>query len=312
MADDDPYARLGVSRTASPDEIRGAFRTLAKRHHPDLNPGDKAAERTFKAISAANELLSDPEKRARFDRGEIDAEGQPRPERAFYRGFADAGGGGYGKARPSRGGTGGGERPMSEEELGDIMGAFFRQHRGEAAPSRGGDEAYRLEVEFLEAALGATRRLTLPDGRTLDVTIPAGLQDGQVLRLRGQGGSGIAGGPAGDALIEIVVRAHPYFRQEGRDIHLELPVTLSEAVLGARVAVPTPGGPVTLTIPKRSEAGAQLRLRGRGIPASGGQAAGDLYCTLRLVLGTVDERLEAFLAGWTPDHPVDPRKEMLS
>jgi DnaJ-class molecular chaperone len=175
---------------------------------------------------------------------------------------------------------------------------------------RGRDELYGLEVAFLDAVQGATRRLTLPDGRTLDVRIPSGSEDGQTLRLRGQGGPGLNGGPAGDALIEIHVAPHPYLRREGNDIRLDLPVTLKEAVLGAKVPVPTPGGTVSLTIPVGSDTGRQLRLRGRGVPAHAGQAAGDLYVTLRVQIGAPDPALEAFLRDWTPEHPADPRREL--
>ncbi len=299
---EDPYTTLGIPRTASEDEVRRAFRTLAKKHHPDLNPGDSAAEARFKAISAANELLSDADKRARFDRGELDAEGQPRPERQFYRGYADAPGRGGYTARP---GTPEGH-PLSEEELGDIMGAFFRP-RAPTGPARGADHSYALEVPLLDAVRGTTTRLALPDGRTLDVTIPPGLEDGQTLRLRGGGAPGRNGGPPGDALIEVAVLPHSHFRREGRDLHLDLPVTVREAVLGARVPVPTPGGTVTLSVPPRSDSGTRLRLRGRGVPASGDTPAGDLFCTLRLVLGGADDRLAALLADWHPAEEPDPR-----
>jgi DnaJ-class molecular chaperone len=306
---EDPYKILGVSREASAEDIRRAYRKLAKKNHPDLNPGNKAAEDRFKAIAAAYDLLSDPERRARFDRGEIDATGQERPERHSYRRYAEgAQGRRYAGAEP-----GAEFGPGFPDDLGDILGEFFRARGGRAGgpiPMRGQDQHYQLTVDFLDAVNGAIRRLTLPDGRTLEVTIPPGIEDGQSLRLRGQGGAGASGGAAGDALIEVHVTPHKLFRREGNDIHLELPVTLAEAVLGARIEVPTPRGAVTMTIPKHSDTGTRLRLRGRGVAAHGGQPAGDEYVTLKVAIGTPDEELEKFLRGWKPKYPADPRRNL--
>ena len=294
MAPQDPYATLGVGKTATPDEIRKAFRKAAKTSHPDLHPGDAAAEARFKALTAANELLSDPEKRARFDRGEIDAEGHEPPPRSYYRDYAESPAGRrYG--RPE------------EEDLNDIFGAYFRQQS--QAPRRGRDRPYRLEVPFLTSVTGATERLTLPEGSTLDVRIPPGLVDGQTLRLRGKGDKGANGAADGDALIEVTVLPHRFYRRDGNDLVMELPVTFREAVLGAKVAVPTPGGSVTLTVPPRSDAGTRLRLRGRGVAAHGGREAGDLYVTLKLETGPVDPALEEALRGLTPPS-YDPRAGM--
>ena len=307
---DDPYKTLGVKREASADDIRSAYRKLAKKHHPDLNPGNKAAEERFKAVSAANELLSDPEKRARFDRGEIDASGQERPERHFYRGYAEG-------AQGRRYGSPGAGEPFGAgvpDDLGDILSEFMRGQggrQGEPIRMRGRDQVYQLSVEFSDAVNGATRRLTLPEGgQELDVTIPPGVEDGQVLRLRGKGGPGMNGGPPGDALIEIGIAAHPFFRRDGNDIHVELPVTLAEAVLGARIEVPTPRGNVTMTIPKHSDTGTRLRLRGRGVAAHAGRPAGDEYVTLRVMIGETDEALETFLRDWGPKHAINPRRQM--
>ena len=309
----DPYQTLGVARDATPEQIRVAYRKLAKQLHPDLNPGDKSAEERFKAVSVANELLSDPEKRARFDRGEIDAAGQERPEQHFYRGHAEGGQGGKYRAGAGPGFT---ERTFSEEELGDLFSDLFA-HSGEGARAgqreirmRGADQRYLLEVGFLDAVLGATRRLSLPDGRTLDVRVPPGIEDGQTLRLRGQGGAGLGGGPPGDALIEIGIAPHPLFRREANDIHLDLPVSLREAVLGAKVPVPTPSGEVTLTVPAHSDTGTRLRLRGRGVAAHGKRAAGDLYVTLRVKLGPPDPALDAFLREHAAAAEDDPRAGM--
>jgi DnaJ-class molecular chaperone len=297
MAAGNPYEALGVPRTASDDDIRAAYRKLAKKYHPDLNPGDKKAEERFKSISAANELLSDPEKRARFDRGEIDADGQERHERPYYR-------------RHAEGADGGKYANMGADDIGDIFADFFSNGGGgPQRRSRGRDMQYSLVIEFLESVRGGTKRLDLPDGRSLDVKIPAGIESGQVMRLSGQGGAGRAGGPAGDALIEITVSPHPFFRREGADIHLEVPVTVTEAVLGARITVPTPTGPVAITVPKRSDAGTRMRLRGKGI-ALPGRPPGDQYVTLKLVLGPVDEAFEAFLRSHPQQGAADPRQAM--
>ncbi len=310
----DPYQTLGVSRTATADEIRNAFRTIAKKHHPDLNPGDAAAEERFKAANTANEILSDPVRRAKFDRGEIDAAGQDRAqeraqERASDRGFYRDYAGGEAGQRYGRAGTG-----ADPDDLSEIFGDFFSARDGGAGntrPRKGRDRQYRLEVPFLSAINGATERLTLPTGETLDVRIPPGIEDGQVLRLRGKGEAGRNGGPDGDALIEVAVAGHPFYRRVGRDVELDLPVTLAEAMLGGRVPVPTPRGEVTLTVPAGSDKGTRLRLRGRGVEASGGSAAGDMYATLTLVAGPRDAALEEALGAWAGRHAeFDPREAL--
>ncbi|MBO1073031.1 DnaJ C-terminal domain-containing protein [Roseomonas marmotae] len=285
----DPYQALGVARGATEAEIRSAYRKLAKKHHPDVNPGNKQAEERFKEASAAYALLSDPEKRARFDRGEIDAEGQEQAPFGFGGGTHRSSGAGPGFA--------------GAEDFSDIFSELFgRGMGGEARRMRGQDQHYRLGIAFLDSILGATRRLTLPDGRSLEVKVPAGIEDGQTMRLKGQGGQGIGGGPDGDALIEIVVAPHPQFRREGNDIHVEAPVTLAEAVLGGKIEVPTPTGPVTVTVPKHSDSGTRLRLRGKGVAAHGSHAAGNEYVTLRLVAGPVDPELEQALREWAERH----------
>ena len=299
----DPYKILGVAKDATADQIRSAYRKLAKKHHPDVNPGDKKAEERFKSISTAHDLLSDPEKRARFDRGEVDASGAERPQREFYRGYAEG-------AQGSR------YRRSAADTAGfqDIFSDFMRQAgaSGAGAPKmRGQDEHYQLAVDFLEAVQGASRAVTLPDGRSLEVSIPAGLQDGQTLRLRGQGGAGWNGEPPGDALIEVSVLPHPFFRRDGDDIHLDLPVTAAEVVLGARVTVPTPAGNVAMSVPPKSDSGRQLRLRGRGVAAHAGRPAGDLYATLRVVIGgPTDEAVETALRAWMERQPANPRAHM--
>lgn len=299
---DDPYSVLGVAKDATEDQIRAAYRKLAKQYHPDLNPGDKAAEERFKAVASAHDLLSDAERRARYDRGEIDAAGQERPPPQYQRTYRDFAQGRQG----SRYGA------MDEDDLGDILSGVFGMGRGAGGTiqMRGADRRYTLAVSFLDAARGSTQRLALPGGDTLDVRVPPGTETGQVLRLRGKGGPGRGGGPPGDALIEVEVEPHRFFRREGTDIHLDLPVTVSEAVLGAKVQVPTLSGPVTMTVPAGSDAGTRLRLRGRGIPAHGDRPAGDQHVTLRVVVGPADDALREFLRGWTPAHPFDPRRDM--
>lgn len=301
----DPYQLLGVSRGASHEQIRAAYRKLAKEHHPDLNPDNAKAEERFKAVAAAYELLSNEEKRGRFDRGEIDASGQGRAPRHSYRDYADGDTGRRYERATSRSGG------WTSEDLGDLFGSMFNEGRGHGdAPLRGRDEHYILTTDFLDAVNGAIRRLTLPDGRTLSVNIPPGTSDRQTLRLRGQGGAGWNGGPSGDALIQVHVTPHRHFERDGRNIRFELPVSLSEAVLGGHIDVMTPGGSVRMRIPPHSDSGSKLRLRGKGVPAHGGHEAGDVYVTLRVVIGTQDAALEEFLRNWKPETATNPRHEM--
>jgi DnaJ-class molecular chaperone len=303
---EDPYKVLGLSRDATQEDIRSAYRKLARQHHPDLNPGNTTSEEQFKKASAANELLSDPIMRGKFDRGEIDASGQEKASGPSYRDYADQGTG----QRYSRAGPQASE--WDPEDLNDIFGSMFggggRQRSN--MPLRGRDENYTLTTEFLDAVNGATRHLTLPDGRNLKVKIPAGTKEGQILRLRGQGGPGQGGGPSGDALITVSVKPHAYFERRGNDIHLTLPVTIAEAVLGSPVQVPTPQGPVKMKIPPNSDSGTDLRLRGRGVPEHAKQSAGNLYAKLSLVVGAQDDALKAFLADWKPEKPINPRADM--
>jgi DnaJ-class molecular chaperone len=284
----DPYKVLGVNKDASAEAIQKAYRRLAKKLHPDLNPGNKKAEEQFKEVSAAYALLSDPEKRARFDRGEIDASGQERPQQRYYRDFADRG--------ASRSYTSdAGFADFADEDL--FAEIFGRRGRANLR-MRGADARYQLEVDFLDAINGAKRQITLPDGEALEVTIPPGTRDGQVLRLRGKGRPGSGGGAPGDALIEIAVRPHPLFTRKGDDIHVELPISLDQAVLGGRVTVPTPSGPVTMSVPKWSNSGSMLRLKGKGVPRRGG-ASGDEFVTLKVMLPErPDPELEKVIAQW--------------
>ena len=285
----DPYTVLGVKRDASQEDIQKAYRKLAKKLHPDLNPGNKKAEEQFKEITAAYDLLGDAAKRARFDRGEIDASGQERPQQHFYRDFAEGGGHAYSSD------AGFSDFAGAEDIISEIFG---RQGRSENVRRRGPDVHYQLSLSFLDAVNGGKQQLKLPDGSTLDVTIPPGIRNGQVLRLRGKGRPGRNGGPAGDALIEIEVRPHPVFKRKGDDIHVELPIPLDDAVLGGKISVPTPSGPVTMTVPKWSNIGTVLRLKGKGVPRANG-APGDEYVMLKVMLpDKPDPELERLITQW--------------
>lgn len=296
----DPYSVIGVARDASPDDLKKAYRRLAKKLHPDLNPGNKSTELQFKEVTAAYDMLSDPEKRARYDRGEIDATGAERAPRGFSQHRTGAG--------PSGGGAP--EGFSVEDILAEILGQ--RHGRGGAAfRQRGADTQHILRVPFLEAALGAKKRITLPDGRSLDLAIPPGIESGQTLRLKGQGQPGHGGGPAGDAYIEVEVEADPFFVRKARDIHVDVPVTLQEAVLGAKITVPTIHGPVSVKVPRGANTGSILRLKGKGMPAHQASVSGDQYVKLRVILpDPPDAELTQFLERWAEHHAYDVRGKM--
>lgn len=302
----DPYAALGVKKTASEAEIKRAYKKIVRESHPDLNPGDASAEAQFKAAAAAYDLLKDPETRRRFDAGEINASGQETPKRQYYRDFAGAEGHPYQQGRGFSG----------EVDPADIFAEFLR-HRGGAGAqgqgfsAQGPDAHFSLNVPFLDAARGARMPITLPDGSHIEVQIPPGASDGQTLRLRGKGGAGLGGGGPGDALITLVVRDHPIFRREGADILLTLPISIDEAVLGAKVEVPTIDGPVSLTVPKGASSGRVLRLRGRGTAKPGSADRGDQLVTLSIVAPPhPDAALTEFMESWRKTQTHDPRRGM--
>lgn len=296
----DPYKELGVARNASQDEIRKAFRKLAKELHPDRNPGDAKAEERFKRVTGAFDILGDEEKRRKFDRGEIDADGREQ-----FRGFPGGGRGGG-----PTGGAGFGGR-FEGVDLDDLFGMFGGMAGGRPGPgrgfsSRGQDVRAQLEISLEDAIVGAVRRIAFSDGRTLDVTIPKGAVDGQVLRLKGQGMPG-RNGDAGDALIELVIAPHPVFRREGADLHMDLPISVPDAVLGGKVAAPTPEGTVSLNVPRGANSGQVLRLKGRGAYAQGRR--GDLFARLIVTLpDTPDEALIRFAEEWRAKRPYTPRR----
>ncbi len=291
---EDPYAILGVPRSASDDDIRRAFRKLAKELHPDINRS--GTDERFKKVSSAYEILGDPQKRRAFDRGEIDARGEPR--RDGFRNYARGG---------ARAGAGAG---FDEFGFSDIFSDVFGGGRASPRPGfavKGHDVRYTLDVDFLEAVKGTTKRVTLPGGGTLDLNVPAGVGDGQVLRLKGKGARGLGAGEPGDALVEIRVRAHALFKRIDDDILLEVPITVDEAVLGAKVEVATVTGRVQLTIPKGTSSGRVFRLKGKGIKSAGKPEAGDQLVTVKIVLPEViDDSLAYFFSEWRQKNRYDP------
>ncbi len=321
----DPYEVLGVPRGAAAGQIKSAFRKLAKKHHPDANKDDPKASERFAEANSAYEILGDEKKRKQFDAGEIDAEGKPRftgfegmhPGRGYGAGagpdahfetftWGPQGGG----QRSARGGFGG-----IDDILKEMMGGRARARTGgtpfepeEFAPAPGQDVTASVMISLSDLAHGGSRRVVLPTGKEVDVKIPAGLSDGQQIRLKGQGFAG-AGGAPGDAIITVNIAKHPYFERDGSNVRLELPITLYEAVLGGKVRVPTLDGAVELALPANTNGGRTFRLKGKGLPDKSGK--GDLLATVRIVLpDQSDSNLEDLMRKWRDEKPYDPRKDL--
>lgn len=311
-----PYEILGISKNASGDEIKSAYRNLAKQYHPDLNPGDEDAAQKFKDISAAYEFLTDPDKRAAFDRGEVDMDNQPTGA-----GMGGMGAGGRQFYRDFAGGPGGGQHQsytnIDPDDLGDIFSQFFGRGgmgggrtraggMGDVFGDMGGEELdvhYRTEVEFLEAAKGASKNVQTPEGKSLSIKVPAGVKDGQKLRLKGQGRQGRSG-QKGDAYVEVKVKASEIFRRDGNNIYADLKVGLHEAVLGGKVSVETIHGPVEMNLPKGTSADTKLRLKNKGVKG------GHHYARVVIVMPEqIDAELEKAIQTWAEKHAYNPRKK---
>jgi DnaJ-class molecular chaperone len=329
----DPYEVLGVSKSASAQDIKSAFRKLAKKLHPDANKHDKDAASKFAELNAAYEIAGDADKRKAFDNGEIDAEGKPRFQgfegfgagagRGPHAGFGQDGAyetftwGPEGVHRSSGGRAGGGFEDILREAFAGRAGGGrgFRPGGGghfetdEFGGGQGADIAASLTITLPEAAHGVKKRVELPNGKEVEVKIPAGLAEGQQIRLKGQGQPGLGGGKAGDLLISVSVAPDPVFERDGNDLRLDLPITLYEAVLGGKVRVPTLGGAVELNLPAGTNSGRTFRLKGKGFPAKSG--AGDLMATVRIMLPEgSDPDLEALMKTWRETKPYDPRKNL--
>jgi len=297
----DPYSVLGVAKSASDAELKKTYRTLAKKLHPDINAGDDKIAERFKEVSAAYGLLRDKDLRARYDRGEINPDGS---EKGFQGGGFHPGG-----MRPGSMGSGQFGEGFDPEEI--FASIFGGRRQRQPRRQKGADRTYRLRVDFLDAVKGGKKSLTLDNNKTLNVTIPTNVREGQKIRLKGQGGTGTAGGANGDALIEITITKHPLFRCEGNDIHLDLPITLAEAVTGAKVNIPTIDGTVAMTIPKGSSSGQILRLKAKGATDPKTKSRGDQYVRLQIMLPSPpDDELEKVITKWARGKNQDVRSHM--
>lgn len=306
----DPYSLLGVARGASEADIKKAYRTLAKQLHPDRNTDNPKAAERFSDVTRAYNILADKDQRARFDRGEIDMDGNPTSPFGY-------GPGGFGGGRTSGGRTAQGyEFGTDGADFGDIFEGLFGGARaagpgggggpfsgfgGRSAPRKGANMQYRLSVAFVDAATLSPQRITLSDGKTIDLKLPAGVDNGTQMRLAGKGEAGPGG--AGDAIITIDVQSHPFFERDGDNVRLDLPVTIGEAVNGGKIKVPTVDGPVMLAVPAGSASGRTLRLKGRGFTRKDG-TRGDQLVTLLVDAPADDARLKAFLDGWQDNRPI--------
>lgn len=311
----DPYEILGVPRTAGEAEIKKAFRNLAKKHHPDKHAGDAAAQKKFQEISAAYDILGDKDKRAQFDGGAIGPDGNPRgfdPRGGFRQGSPfgfGAGGGGNREFHFSSEDLGGGGSAFEDIFASMMGGGARRGAQAGARAAKGGDFSAAVTVSLAEAVAGGTRRIVMQNGEQIDVKIPAGVKDGQTIRIKGRGGAGRGGGPNGDVLLQIGVAAHPFIVRDGAHLRMDLPVTLKEAVAGGKVPVPTLAGTLSLTVPEGSNTGTTLRLKGKGVPAHGKEEAGDLFVRLVVTLpDKPDQALRGFVDNWSSDY--DPRAKL--
>ena len=303
-----PYEALGVAPNASQDDIRRAYRKAAKETHPDLNPGKSEAEKRFKEINAAYDIIGDADKRKRYDAGEIDETGAERqPERHFYREYAETDPNTrYSRRGASAEGRGNGDADFDYDVFADLFRGRGRGGNFRMPPQ---DVRYALEIDFLDALNGTHKVVAMPDGKTLDITIPAGINAGQVLRLKGQGLPGYDGKP-GDAYVEISVRPHSDFKRAGHDILSALPISLGEALNGASVEVETVDGPVDVRVPKGAKEGTKLRLRGKGVSRDKAGERGDQLVEIHIVPPEgADEALAQFMTEWEKTHPQNPRRK---
>jgi DnaJ-class molecular chaperone len=303
-----PYDVLGVPKTADAGEIKSAFRKLAKKFHPDQSKEPRAKER-FAEVGSAYEILGDEKKRGAFDRGEIDADGKPRaPQFEGFGGFGRQPGAGAGDFRGFDFGTGGASAGIDQDILSELFGGGRRGRPRPQQATKGEDVAVTVAVPLTTIATGGSVRVVLPTGRTLDASVPAGIEEGKSIRLRGQGHPGVRGGPGGDVIVTIRYAPHPTFKADGRDLRLDLPITLYDAVLGGKVRVPTLGGELEMSIAPGMSGGRVMRLRGKGLPAAGEAAAGDLLASVRIVLPNVeDPELTELMRKWRDRKPYDPR-----